>query len=375
MGKVVNKAELALLTYFRPMNKLVIFLAMLPAALMGQTLSSVESVEFDAVSHRFFASNGNTIIIVDGNGNEVDYFGSDPESDYGMEVMDTVLYGISGSSVKGFGLVSGTQVMSKAIPGAIFLNGMASDGDHRLWVTDFNAKKIHELDVTDFSNVTTTEVVSNTTTTPNGIVYDAENNRLVFVNWGSGAKIKAVDLATYEVTTLLTTTLGNLDGIDLDDDGSFYVSSWSPNRITRFTNEFVTDEIITAPGISSPADICVAVSIDTLAIPNSGNNTITFVGLSVPDFVNAPFAPDDISLMVYPNPATEASAIGFELRESNEVELLLYDDRGTLVRQLLSGVQPAGKQKVLLTGLNLAPGTYICSLKVGEQLFTTSFTR
>ena len=69
-----------------------------------------------------------------------------------------------------------------------------------------------------------TQIVSNTVSTPNGIVYDGENNRLIFVNWGSNAAIKAVDLSDNSVSTLTTTTLGNCDGIDNDSYGNYYVS-------------------------------------------------------------------------------------------------------------------------------------------------------
>jgi hypothetical protein len=355
-------------------KSLVVVFAFAANGIFAQNLSNVESVEFDAASHRFFASNGGNIIIVNGEGDEVEYFGADPEADYGMEVMDTVLYTIVGGSVKGFGLTTGGELFSKLVPGADFLNGMASDGDHRIWVTDFGAKKIHELDVTDFGNVTVTEVVANTVSTPNGIVYDAANNRLVFVSWGGSAPIKAVDLSTYNVTPLVTTSLSNCDGIDLDDDGSFYVSSWSPTRITRFTEEFATDEIIIAPGLSSPADICVAPSIDTLAIPNAGNNTITFVNLN-PISGNDEITTNSYQLNIFPNPVTDSSRISFKLEKSAEVELLIYDERGAMSVLLTPGIQPPGNYKIFLTTLNLHPGVYICSLRVGSEWITTSFIR
>jgi hypothetical protein len=61
------------------------------------------------------------------------------------------------------------------------------------------------------------------------------------------------------------------------------VNSWSPLRISRFDPDFSeTPETIEAPGISNPADICYAKEIDTLAIPNSGNNTVTFIGFENP---------------------------------------------------------------------------------------------
>ena len=63
--------------------------------------------------------------------------------------------------------------MSKTISGAVFLNGMASNGVDKLWVTDFSAKKVHELNVADLANPTSTVIVAATGSTPNGICFDA----------------------------------------------------------------------------------------------------------------------------------------------------------------------------------------------------------
>ena len=81
----------------------------------SQTLNTVESVEYDSANHRWLASNGSSVISVDGNGDEVDYFGSDPEADYGMEVMNDVLYTIVGSSVRGYALADGAQVFNVTV--------------------------------------------------------------------------------------------------------------------------------------------------------------------------------------------------------------------------------------------------------------------
>ena len=100
----------------------------------------------------------------------------------------------------------------------------------------------------DAVNLNSDVFVNNTVSTPNGIVFDGENNRLIFVNWGSNAAIKAVDLSNNSVSTIITTNLGNIDGIDDDNDGNYYISSWSPARITKYDKDFVNPpEIISTP--------------------------------------------------------------------------------------------------------------------------------
>jgi hypothetical protein len=351
-----------------PMKKIAFaFLALTSISSFGQNLVTVESVEYDHVSGRFFASNASNIIEVDGDGNPIQEFGTAPAADYGMEVMNDILFAIDGNRVKGFNLGDGTQLMNQSISGAVFLNGMASDGVSRIWVTDFSAKEVHEINVSDINNPVVTTIVANTVTTPNGIVYDEDNNRLVFVNWGSNAPIKAISLTDYAVTTLTSTTLGNCDGIDNDLYGNFYVSSWSPTRITRFSSNFTVNEIVTAPGLSSPADICYAEEIDTLAIANSGNATITFVGFDIASNIAEPNE-RSVGLSVFPNPVTESSFVEFTMSQPEFVKAQIFDMNGRLVSVLLNENLPATKHRVLLAGLALESGAY--SIVVKGETFT-----
>ena len=351
---------------------LVLALLACGACASSQVLNNVESVEYDPVNHRFLASNGGNVIIVDGNGNEVDYLGTDPEADFGMEVMNGVLYTIVDADVRGYDAATGEALMSVTVPDASFLNGMASDGDHRLWVTDFGAKKIYELDVADLANPVLTEAVANTISTPNGIVHDAALNRLVFVSWGGSSAIRAVDLDTYGLSTLLTTGLGNCDGIDNDLAGHFYVSSWNPTRITKFSGEFTADEIITVPGLSSPADLCYAEEIDTLAIPNSGSNTIAFVGFGTSTGMPEPAA-DALALSLSSNPVDEHTAVRFTLAHPKPVVLEIIDSTGKRVHLLLDETAMAGRHTVALAGINLAAGPYLMRLTSGGYAVTVPF--
>jgi len=336
-------------------NLLLSLLITLPSFIFAQNFAG-ESIEYDAVQNRFFSSANNGSIVQRAANGTISFFGTGLLSSYGMEVMNNTLFAIAGSSVYGYDLDTEQQVMQISIAGASFLNGMASDGNNRLWVTDFSAKRIHEIDVTNYASPSSSIVVNNTVTTPNGIVYDEVENRLIFVNWGSNAPIKQVTLDDYTVSTITTTSLGNIDGIDNDSYGNFYISSWSPNRITKYTANFSTSEIISAPGISSPADICYALEIDTLAIPN-GNGTVTFVGFATPTSVKEELQQSAIS--VYPNPVTQHSYIAFELNEAEQTNIKLLDMSGRVAHQILSEKLSAGAHRVLLAGFEMASGQYL----------------
>jgi hypothetical protein len=344
---------------------LLSLILLLPSFLVAQNFAG-ESVEYDAIQNRFFSSANNGSIVQRAANGDISLFGNGLLSSYGMEVMNNTLFAIAGTSVYGYDLDTEQQVMQISITGTGFLNGMASDGNNRLWVTDFSAKRIHEIDVSDFGNPSSSLVVANTVTTPNGIVYDETEDRLIFVNWNSNAPIKQVDLDDYTVSTIVTTTVGNIDGIDNDSYGNFYISSWSPNRITKYNSDFSVSEIISAPGISSPADICYAQEIDTLAIPN-GNGTVTFVGFVTATSIHEL---DQISKFeVFPNPVTQQSHISFVLNEAQRTNIKLLDMSGREVSQILNENLSAGTHRVLLAGFKLTSGLYLLKLetKTGFQ--------
>ncbi len=334
-------------------------------SLLGQSLQNVESVEYDHQNQRFLVSNGSSIIAINQLTGDLSFFGSATAS-YGMEVMNSNLFAISNGGVMAFNLADGSEVMNLSITGAGFLNGMASDGEATIWVTDFSNNRIYEIDVTDLENPTWDIVVANTVSTPNGIVYDDQNNRLVFVNWGNNAPIKAVDLTDYSVTTLTETNLGNCDGIDNDLANNFYVSSWGPLRISKFNSTFTgAPETIVAPGISNPADICYARQIDTLAIPNSGNNTVTFVGFETPVGIEK-IQSEIFNFQIFGNPVTEQSYLSFACEKSSIVNLNIVDINGKTINTLISNQHIIGKQKVLLNGIELSKGVYFATLQIDQ---------
>lgn len=337
---------------------------LLTSQLYGQSLAGVESVEYDPINNRYLASSDNSSIVAIAPNGGLSYFGSGTSADYGMEVVGNTLFAIVGSTVRGYDLTTEMQVMNVSVSGAVFLNGMASNGSDKLWVTDFNAKKIHEIDITDLNSPTVTQVATTGSVTPNGIVYDASNNRCLFVTWGTGT-IREMSLSDYTISTVVASTgLTNIDGIDYDNDGNWYISSWSPARITKYTNDFSISEVITVSGISNPADICYAVETDTLAIP--GGNQVLFVG-----FESNTVGIDEESFEtheIYYN--SGYPVVRFELSTAQDASFNIIDMSGRVVYTVLEGMQPAGKQTVVLSSVGLYSGNYVCHFSSKELSFT-----
>lgn len=336
---------------------------------LGQSLSGVESVEYDPINNRYLASSDNSSIVAIAPNGGLSYFGSGTVASYGMEVMNGTLFAIDGTTIKGYDLNTETEVMSLTIGGALFLNGMGSNGVDKLWVSDFNGYDIYEIDVTSFAFPSFVKVADETdlgtTNKPNGIVYDGTNNRILFVNWGSNAPIKAMDLTNYNVTTVVANTgVGNIDGIDNDADGNWYIASWSPARITKYTNDFSSSEVITVPGISNPADICYSTETDTLAIP--GGNQVLFVG-----FETSTVGIEEENFESYSIHYNSGfPTLHFELAEDQDVKLDIIDMSGRVAFTILDGRQPKGGQTVVMSSIGLYSGSYICRLQSKELSFS-----
>lgn len=317
---------------------------------MGQSYNGPESCEFDYANNRWLVGNKNSgEVLARSSAGTLSVFASGMTGGpYGIEILGNTLYCChDGGKIRGFDLTTGAQVFN-VNTGAAFLNGITSDGDSILYVTDFTNKAIYAVNV---NNQAYGVVVSGLSKNPNGIVYDGANNRCIFVNWGSIAPISALNLADSSVTTLTSTSLNNCDGITRDGAGNYYVSAWGTQAIYRFNASFSGGPTLISAGMSNPADIFYNVLSDTLGIPNSGvANTLTFIGFGT---VGAEEHAADMP-EIYPNPADQECLV----RSAEEVlGVELVDDLGRIVFCAEQLSVAAGEIYRLGTAL-LAPGHY-----------------
>jgi hypothetical protein len=120
------------------------------------------------------------------------------------------------------------------------------------------------------------------------------------------------------VTTILTTSYTNIDGIARKANGDFYISTWGTNSVYKYNNDFTTTPTLIVSGLSSPADIYYNDLTDTLAIPNSGNNTLTFVGQSTASLLEQNFS----EVAIYPNPSANLLFVTSSEKKIARIELI-----------------------------------------------------
>jgi hypothetical protein len=296
--------------------------------IQAQSYNSPESVEFDYANNRYLIANraASQILARSSNGT-LSIFATLTGQPYGIEIVGDTLYCCVGGTIRGVNLNTGIQMFNKNIATGDFLNGITHDPSGNLFITGFTNKMVYRFNTaTRQSNV----FVNNTTSVPNGIIYDAYdgvNPRLVLAGWGTPATIKSISLADSSISLLVNTPFGNIDGIAKGKNGNFYISSWSPNSsIQKYDSTFASSPTaMVTTGISSPADIFYNKISDTLAVPyGSGTNgSVKFYYFGNITPIQSNIISNQIT--IYPNPSNGLINIFKEGQTIEKASVNLYE--------------------------------------------------
>ena len=80
-------------------------------------------------------------------------------------------------------------------------------------------------------------------------------------------------------------------------------------------------------------------------------------------------------LKTYPNPTTDNTTLTFNLAETSNVNVFVYNIMGTLVKTITNRNVPAGAQTLTINGSDLPNGTYIVKFVAGKQSDTVKFVK
>lgn len=243
--------------------------------LFAQSYNTPESVDYHAGTNSFLISNsgGGQILTDDGLGNLNTLATGVGTGPHGLEVVGDLVYACSGGRLKAYDVLNGNQTLNHNVNGQ-FLNGITHKGND-IFITDFSGKKLYRYNSISGNH----NLFASFNSTPNGVVYDYLLDRLLVVGWGGSAPIWEVSLSDSSVSVLANTNHSNIDGIALDPCGNYYISVWGNNAIYQYDANFSSPQIL-ATGQSQPADIFYEPNSQTLAVPNSGNNTVNFISIN-----------------------------------------------------------------------------------------------
>lgn len=321
-------------------------------SVFSQQFNGPESIEWDPVNNGWLVSNpapSGQILSCDAQGNIISVFAT-PGDPYGTEVLHDTVYVCNDGHIKGYNLHDGTEVMDVNLSGG-FLNGLTTDGDRSLFVTDFSNFKIFRVDV---EAKTFNELVS-TDVKPNGVVYDGDNDRLVYVEWASGAEIRAVSLIDSTESLLATTSTASIDGITMDDNGNWFFSPWSPGSLQMYNNDFSVGPTVVLSNLGNPADIDFSSTTDSVAVPNTASNSLSFYH-SADSGGTGIAAPTALSPMrVWPVPADAFTTVQLRKPLAANGTVSIVDVKGSVVVQANAA---AGTTHIELELTQLTPGAY-----------------
>ena len=333
-------------------------------------LSGVECVNFDEAHNRYLVSSmyNGRIVAIDMEGNQ-SIFKQGLSYPLGNCIHGNTIYVATGTTLKGYDLDSGTQVMSQYITGSMQLDGMTTDNNGYLYVTDLQPTgqdKIYKfnLETRVYWMYVRYEIFDG----PQDIYFDEPNNRLITCSYLENSPIQAIDLADSSVTDLVLTPMGDFDGIARGNDGYYYLSIWADNSVIRYDADFTNPPETFATGFSSPSNLCINLRDDILAVPSFYGNCVDFIPLStsVGGGEISTGVPSEMALLSnYPNPFNPATTLSISLMRDSEVRLAVYDIGGRQVKVLAEEYLTAGTYTYNFNAGGLSSGIYCARLSAG----------
>ena len=196
----------------------------------------------------------------------------------GMRSFNKILYVTDIDALVSIDLATGKILKRLEVPGAQLLNDPAVDSDGNVYISDTFGSKIYVVkDGKPEVFLSEKEV-----THPNGIlVHDQE---LVVACWGeemdtktwatkAPGKLVMYDLKSKEKTELTKAPLGNLDGLENDGSGGYYVTDHTAGLVIHIDPDGTPNAIL--GGFKGAADIGMIDGKSVLLVPRMGEDKLT----------------------------------------------------------------------------------------------------
>jgi hypothetical protein len=74
-----------------------------------------------------------------------------------------------------------------------------------------------------------------------------------------------------------------------------------------------------------------------------------------------------LDMITYPNPFSSQTTVRFNLEQSSEVSIDIYDITGKLARKIDAGTYTPGRNSIVIQKENLQRGIYLMKLNAGAE--------
>jgi len=156
---------------------------------------------------------------------------------------------------------------------------------------------------------------------------------------------------------------GHLVGSGIIQDGKCGIAVWGDDHTTSEIDGAIKGEELEV-SLHNVSEM-VPVKIETIF----GEDKYSTDGFSVLRIQDVKASPGQFGIVdAYPNPFNNRSSIKYNLKESSEIDLALFDLTGRRVLDLVSGRKKIGQYSITIEGSSLSSGMYIVRLQAGEQI-------
>ena len=249
--------------------------------------SNPESVVYDESSSALYISNVNgSPMDKDGNGfiSKVSLNGEILKSDWvtglngpkGLAIYNGKLYTADIDKLVEIDITSATITQTYNVSDAKFLNDVAAGKDGRIFVSDMMMNRIHCLENGNFKIWLETPALHS----PNGLL--VENDRLVVASWGdmtdgfateTPGHLMSISFNDKSINSISDgAPVGNLDGVEHDPDGNYYVTDWMAGKLLHINRDGKVELLITL--VQGMADHEYINNHDLIILPMMNSNRL-----------------------------------------------------------------------------------------------------
>ena len=179
----------------------------------------------------------------------------------GMYIVGDTLWVADADAVRGFNRRTGEKLANVDFSALDrgFLNDVAADASGTVYVTDTGKNKLYKV-----TGGPTLVVSDSALGSPNGITWDAANNRFIVVPFGGHKGIRAWVPGATTLTDIGMSTGAKYDGVEVLSGGGVLVASQADTSLHLFTGNTGRAIIHT---LGPPADIAVDTKRNRVAVP------------------------------------------------------------------------------------------------------------
>lgn len=188
----------------------------------------------------------------------------------GLLIQDHLLYVSDNTDLVIMDIESGNITSRIEVEGAKFLNDITADEEGNIYISDTGNSSIYILkqgsdEVTQWLSTEELEF-------PNGLL--VVDDYIYVAAWGSedGGNLLKVDLDTKEITRISEKPIGNLDGIQLNDNNNFYISDWATGDVYEIDRKGKSNKILTSE--TSAGDILFHSDSGKMVLPMNRQNSV-----------------------------------------------------------------------------------------------------